>query len=910
MNNLVDNPILNDAYEEPPRYWHFERGKEPEVRNGRRPAQYVMAKRSREGGTAQILHEYIELETVNRIRDRVKRWRDSNYPNVTHVTRELLDYWSSPERERRLFFCQLEAVETVIWLTEALESEKVGIRVESPDLFTRWCLKMATASGKTVVMAMLIAWSLINKAVNPQDARFSNGVLIVSPNLTVKDRLQVLYPERESVDGRPSYYTEFDIVPSHLRPLMGRNTVLVTNWQQFELKDDTRKRGVVSRGVESDSAFCNRVLAGLSAKSNILVLNDEAHHAYRFYPKSERGELLGESLESDYSAKEEAERARVWIEGLDRIHKIRGIRRCIDLSATPYFMKGSGRTEGEPFDWIVSDFGLLDAIESGIVKVPQVPNWDNRERSEPKYLRLYQEVKDKLPRSEGEISKGERGGVLPAEVQGALATLATQWEEDFKAWQDAGRGVPPAMIVVCNNTATSSLLAKFISDGKVILELKNLDDEMRTFRIDSKLLRDAEIRVLNQTQQEAAQELREIVQAIGEPGKKGGNIRCVVSVGMLSEGWDAHNVTQILGLRAFSSPLLCEQVIGRALRRFNYDDLSMPETADVYGIPFEVLPIAKVAPAAGTKHVPTVVKSLSERRKQYEIFFPRVIGYICDVKYRIKVDIDSLPEVVVTPVEEPTQVGVTEAFRLREMPSAYHTREQFYKDHRISTAVFEIAARITDSLQNRMLFPQVLKVVQEYYQKKVVYKPGVDPREVCLEKYINMTFGNVASGIRSDDDIGGRFLPILDPYRPKGSTNGVLFHTTLPCMQTGKSHLSHAVCQSRVWERDIAVKLEQHEGVLSYARNYRLGFTIPYFFAGETHPYIPDFIVHLQREASSTLRLVLEVKGIEDNLARAKEAGALKWVDAVNNWGKLGRWQYAVVKDLTQLEGTLNQLTK
>lgn len=336
----------------------------------------------------------------------------------------------------------------------------------------------------------------------------------------------------------------------------------------------------------------------------------------------------------------------------------------------------------------------------------------------------------------------------------------------------------------------------------------------------------------------------------------------------------------------------------------------MPETADVYGIPFEVLPIAKVAPATGTRQVPTVVKSLPERRKQHEIFFPRVINYICDVKYRIKVDIESLPEVEITPVEEPTQVGVTEPFRLREMPSAYHTREQFYKDHRTSSALFEIAARITDSLQNRLLFPQVLKVVQEYYQKKVVYKSGVDPREVCLEKYVNMIFGNIASGVRSDDDNEGRLLPIPDPYRPIGSTNGILFHTTLPCVQTVKSHLSHTVCQSKVWERDIAVKLEQHKGVLTYVRNYQLGFTIPYFFAAESHPYIPDLIVRLQREEGSTLHLVLEVKGIEDNLARAKEAGALKWVDAVNNWGKLGRWQYAVVKDLTRLDEVLNNPSK
>jgi len=914
MSNIVENPILNSAFEEPTQYHYFAPGQEPEVRDGRRSAQYLMARRNRTGRAVQIVHEYRDLEIVNRIRERVNEWRRKGYPGVTRTTWELLQYWASPERERKLFFCQLEAAETVIWLTEAPAADRVGIEITSPDPFVRWCLKMATGSGKTVVMAMLIAWSILNKVRDRQNPLFSDAVLVVCPNLTVKGRLQVLYPDREGVDAEESYYSKFDIVPATLRGLLAQGRVLVTNWHAFALQDDTRKHGVVNRGVESDSAFCDRVLSDLGRKGNLLVLNDEAHHAYRFYTGGAGGdELVGEALESDFSEKEEAERARVWIEGLDRIHKVRGIRHCIDLTATPYFLKGSGRIEGEPFDWIVSDFGLLDAIECGIVKVPRIPNWDNSERTEPKYLRLYHQVKGKLPKSEKELTAGGKSVALVEEVQGALTTLADQWVQDRDAWEQAGRPVPPAMIIVCSNTAVSSLLADFIGrQGKVHPDLRNREGDLPTLRIDSKLLKDSEIKGLNQTQEEAAEELREIVRTVGKLGGPGEQIRCIVSVGMLSEGWDAQNVTQILGLRAFSSPLLCEQVIGRGLRRFNYDDMTVPETVDVYGIPFEVLPIAKVGPSARTERRITTVSTVPERQKQHETLFPRVVSYISDVKYRIKVDIDSMPELPVTPTEEPTQTGVTEPWRAGEMPSEYHTRDPFYGRNRVGSALFHVAARVTDSLQNRMLFPQVLRAARRYYDAKVKYSPGVAPEEFCLERYVNQMANNLSAYIRSADDGGGpqKLLPVLDPYRPLGSTNGIFFQTSLYCVRATKSHVSHIACHSKVWERDIAVKLEQNPRVETYVRNYKLGFSIPYDWAGQTHPYEPDFIVRLRRDDGSLLNIVLEVKGMTDNRDRAKEAGARRWVDAVNNWGKLGAWEYLIVEELARLETVLDGLAR
>jgi type III restriction enzyme len=913
-------------------------GKEPEIREGRRLAQYLMARRERKGGAAQVLHEHVELELVNRIRERVKSWREAGYPGTTRITRDLLKYWWSLERERRFFFCQLEAAETVIFLTEGPARDKVGIEIpkEHPDSdLPRWCCKMATGSGKTVVMAMLIAWQILNKVSTRQDARFSDAVLVVCPNLTVRDRLRGAEETKAGKElerplipnAKGNYFERFDVVPENLRPLLAQGRVTVTNWHAFALQDDTRKRSVTNRGVESDTAFCDRVLKDLDElrkANNIFVINDEAHHAYRFYAakrdSEDQGELLGEEIESDYSKKDDEERARVWIEGLDRIHKVRGIRRIADLTATPYFLKASGRVEGEPFDWIVSDFGLLDAIECGIVKVPHVPTWDNRGQLEPKYKRLYQEVKNRLPRSEKELAQAGQGVGLIQEVQDALETLATQWKKDKEEWEKIGRDVPPVMIVVCNNTAIAALIADYLSGeskyvkagGHSLPELRN-DGSLYTLRIDSELLRKADIKKTNQTQEEAAKELREIVTTVGKRGERGEQIRCVVSVGMLSEGWDANNVTQILGLRAFSSPLLCEQVIGRGLRRYNYDvdpdGYFPPESCDVYGIPFEVLPIAKVGASAGTERTITVVKSVSERQREHEILFPRAVSYISDVKYKIKVDIDSLEPVIVTPEEAPTLVGVSSVIDDRSVPRAFHDRAEFYENNRVQSAIFAAAARITANLRNRMLFPQVLRVVRRYWEKKVEYKGRIDECEVCLEKYINLIAQNISDAIRSDDGGEPKFLPVLDPYRPIGSTNSVFFQTSLHCVKTIRSHISHIACHSKVWERDIAVKLERHPAILSYVRNYRLDFSIPYQGGGQTHSYAPDFIVRIRRADGSILHLILEVKGLEDNIDRIKATAARKWADAVNNWGKLGLWAYEVVKDLTKLEDVIDSLT-
>ncbi|MCX7993134.1 MAG: DEAD/DEAH box helicase family protein, partial [Fimbriimonadales bacterium] len=439
---LVDNPIINSAYEEPTRHWAYEAG-QPVLKAGRRLAGYYLKARTSPAQIALLEEEFIPLEQVNAIRERVRAWREQGYPNVTPITRQLLNHWNRPERERKLFFCQREAVETLIWLVESPPAERQGITLPKDQNLVRYACKMATGTGKTVVMAMAIAWQVLNKLANPQDRRFSDAVLLVCPNLTIRERLQVLLPHRPD-----NYYDRFDLVPRGLVDWLQQGRYQIVNWHLFLPKDDARSRSVVQRGAESDAAFCNRVLQELGTKRNLLVINDEAHHAYRPAPIPEE---LREALSPEEIA--EREEATVWISGLDRIHKARGINLCLDFSATPFYIKGSGYDEGKPFEWIVSDFGLVDAIESGIVKIPRVPVDDNTGLLIPRYFRLWESINQSLPASERQTARRRaRPEAVLREAEGALAMLASEWKRTYDAFQQAGMPVPPVMIVVCDNT--------------------------------------------------------------------------------------------------------------------------------------------------------------------------------------------------------------------------------------------------------------------------------------------------------------------------------------------------------------------------------------------------------------------------------------------------------------------------
>ena len=745
----------------------------------------------------------------------------------------------------------------------------------------RYGCKMATGSGKTVVMAMLIAWAFCNRGKVPSDDRFPKAALVVCPNLTIKERLQVLRPESSD-----NYYDAFELIPTKLRPLLNSGKVLVTNWHQFALESPQAEGGstysVVNKGEETPDAFAQRVLGELYDCAPIMVLNDEGHHAYRPAPVEER-----------LSAAEKSERqdATVWISGLDRMNAACGVRFCVDLSATPFYIHGSGHPEGTPFPWLVSDFGLVDAIESGITKIPRLPVSDTTGRPEPKYFRLWRAINDQIlpaDRLPGKAKKPKPEAVY-REAEDALNTLASQWVERFgyiRQASDAQDKTPPVMIIVCDNTDIAEHFFRKISGEEEVEDLEenprnrgrrrrnatrtaygqgavfpdllsNEKEALRTLRIDSKMLADAESEDPGKNRTQAAEDLRQIVATIGKPGKPGEQVRCVVSVAMLNEGWDANNVTHILGLRAFTSQLLCEQVVGRGLRRMNYTPdpetgLLTEEYVDVYGIPFSVIPFKGRRPGAPAPDPPKNHIRAMPERKDYEIRFPVVEGYAFALrKNEIKADIKSMEQLFVEPEQTPTAVFVKPAVGYETgNPSALgpgqfkeQNRQEYYRTTHIQAIKFEIARRIVLNLvgggvfqpdrtsnpklrlQSRhRLFPQVYRLVDAYVETKVDFH-GCNPCEIGHERYTTRIVERLMAAIQPNEVEGETpLLPIRNRYKPTGTSAEVDFMTTRSCHGTERSQINQVVLDTEhLGAFSPASGLEQSEVVDHYVRNDHLG---------------------------------------------------------------------------------------
>lgn len=889
------NPIINDPFSEPDRHWHFG-GVSPEIRRGRRTAGYLAPSPD---GQLRITDELIPLEVVNDLRGRVREWRRDGYPGTTSITRELFRHWFDEDRRltnTRPFFCQQEAVETMVFLTEGPEHLKVGVQLPaSGEPYTRLAMKMATGAGKTMAMGLLSLWSGLNKAANRQDPRFADQVLVVCPNLTVRNRLSGM----GGLDSRhaQSLYTEFNLVPRQYERLLGQVRFQIINWHQLAPSEDP-KRSVLKRGPESDASFCRRVLTDLSSRGRVLVFNDEAHHAYRF-PSG----VTGKGVDAD-----EVREATVWIEGLERIHRHRGIVEAIDSSATPMYLGVFGDKAWTPFEWVVSDFALVDAVEAGLVKIPRTPTDDNSGRAIPKYVNLWEHIKDTLPkRRESESDRHPLVDYL-AEADGPLKQLAGAWEETFYSWSAVGREVPPVLVIVCHDTAVARLLERHIAElGEASPLLVNEENGSRvTVRIDTEKLEKAEAGEGNVS----AEQIRELVATVGKMGEAGEQVRCLVSVSMLSEGWDARNVTQILGLRAFSSQLLCEQVVGRGLRRTDHSDLSKPEYVDVYGIPFQLLPIAKAT--GGKPSTPpayTTVHTIKERHRR-RIRFPRLVQVVPDIEASLDIDLESVEPIRVTPRADPTDTYVE--FNLGAshagMGGMTQDRERAYRNFRVQRLQYRVAAKLVEPYERPWLFPQALRIVQRAIRPveeggKIAYDEGVDRREVCNLRYLTVIRERLGAALRAGDG-PERFLPALDEYEPIGSTDGLHFSAPSDrCVGTEKSHLSHAVCDSGL-ERRMCAVLDEHPEVFAWVKNHKLFLEIPYLYFGIPHRYRPDFVVQL----SNQTMVVLEGKGEADERDDAKATAARRWTQAVNTWGGLGNWEYEICYDASDLSGKLEAL--
>lgn len=894
---VVDaNPIINDPFREPDRYWHFGQVA-PTIHAGRRTAGYLAPSPD---GQLRITDEIIPLGLVNDLRDRVRTWRQEDYPGVTTLTRDLFRHWFDPDRQLtnvRPFYAQQEAIETVIFLVEASDDRKVGIAIPSAgESYSRWATKMATGTGKTLIMALLTAWCGLNKVATRTDTRFTDQVLVVCPNLTVLDRLTGaggLDPKHPE-----SLYVSFDLIPPQYSGLLGQVRVQVMNWHQLAEKEDPR-RSVVRRGRESDAAFCRRVLTDLPSNGRIMVFNDEAHHAYRF-PSDLT--LAGNDAE-------EAREATVWISGLERIDRHRGILRTIDASATPMYpgsMKGKAWT---PFEWIISDFALVDAIESGLVKIPRTPTDDNTGEAVPKYRNLWTHIKQALPKRADADSDSHPLTDYLAEADGPLKQLAGEWLDTFNTWQEVERDVPPVLVVICHDTYVARLLERHIAElGEATPELVNpKTGPAVTIRIDTDALAKAEAGTGNAD----AQMTRQIVATVGKPGKPGADVRCLVSVAMLSEGWDARNVTQILGLRAFNSQLLCEQVVGRGLRRSDYSDLSQPEYVDVYGVPFQLLPMARGGGSAPSKPPNyTTVHTIPERH-DLRIEFPRLIQVVPDIEDTLDVDAAAIEPIRVNPRFDPTDTYVE--FDLGAprggMGGVVQDRDRAYENFRIQRLLFRVAAGLIEPYSKPWLFPQAMRIAQDIIRPvdeggRIDYAPGVDHREICNMRYLTLIRERIGAALRPGEG-PERFLPALDEYQRTGSTDGLNFTApTDRCVPTVRSHLSHAVCDSGL-ERQMCAVLDSHETVHSWVKNHKLFLEIPYLYLGTSYRYRPDFIVRLTNDHT----VLLEGKGISDEKDDAKATAARRWVEAVNSWGGLGLWQHAICYDGSQLADQIEKLT-
>jgi type III restriction enzyme len=924
MPATIDQLIINSPYEEPSRYWSYDR----ETRTftlkdgGRRPAGYVRATPN-----AQAFDDpgvFVPLELANLIRPRVRAWREAGYPGATGITKRLLEHRQDPEerKDQRFFFCQLEGIETLMWLTEAPPADRQGIHIPSDGgAFTRFCSKMATGSGKTIVMAMLIAWQVLNKVTYPQRKEFSKNVFVVAPGLTVKNRLQVLQPS-----GPENYYDEFNIVPPGMLDKLRQGKVLIRNWHALMPLDPDAGPKVMKKGQESDEAFTRRVLGKMASARSLIVINDEAHHAWRVPARSA---VLGVS-------KEEIEEATQWIGGLDRIHKARGVLSCFDLTATPFVPSGRTSTEETLFGWIVSDFGLNDAIESGLVKTPRVVIRDDGKLSKDYRSRLYHiymdpEVKDDLNR------KAEPQDPLPDLVANGYYLLGKDWLETANSWKEQGFRTPPVMITVANRTETAARVHYAITHGKIRIEELNAPE--KTLHIDSRVLNKAEAReeavqltngssgddeeddetpAKKLSKKDQAELLRQTVDTVGQSGKPGEQIQKVISVGMLSEGWDAKTVTHIMGLRAFSSQLLCEQVVGRGLRRTSYEvnndtGLFEPEYVNIFGVPFTFLPHeGGDGPPPPPPPPKTKIESVFEKRG-FEITWPNVIRI--NHEYRPTL---SLSEVRSLELDAGATATLAELAPVVEgKPDVSKVSEidldDLAKKFRMQKIIFEAARDVYDLMNptwngNReYLLAQLIRLVESYIDSNQIqisppfFNQDALRRRIILTLNMTRIVQHLWEALRFENTLA--LVPVFDTEHPIRSTGDMRpWFTGRPCEHTQRSHINQCVYDSR-WEASEAFVLDHDDNVSAWVKNDHLGFEILYVFRGVVRKFRPDFLVRL----SNNVTLVLEVKGQDSQENQTKREFLDEWVRAVNAHGGFGPWTSDVSRHTKDVTGILGK---
>jgi len=994
-NEFFERPILNSPYLPPLRHWELDTEGQPtqKIEPERRRAQFITPipkpkKRTRDvnqgelnldtaPGISDESQKYDPTPIINQVRNLVDAWRRLPSPSqfgVTPETARLLQHWRHHSfQETRPFFCQVEAAETAIWLTEVAPHTKDGRLLldhlsranqdANPGL-SRLALKLATGAGKTTVMAMLIAWQTVNAVRRPSSRQFTRGFLICTPGLTIKERLRVLQP-----NDPDNYYSTRELVPNDMLPDVQAAKIVITNYHAFKLRERVElssggrallkgRTGEELNTLESEGQMVQRVMPDLMGLKGIMVLNDEAHHCYREKPpEADDDELKGDERKE---AEKNNEAARLWISGIEVVTRKLGVTRVVDLSATPFFLQGSGYAEGTLFPWTMSDFSLMDAIECGIVKLPRVPVAENIVSSElPVYRDLWKNICKDMPRK----GRGQAGELdphkLPTKLQTAIEALYGHYEKTFDLWKHRGIVAPPCFIIVCQNTAISKLVYDFVSgfhrkndDGTETLEhgrlalFDNFDRSTgnslarpNTLLIDSEQLEAGETldenfrrmaapeierfrrEIIERTKDARAAEnltdqdlLREVMNTVGKRGTLGESIRCVVSVSMLTEGWDANTVTHVLGIRAFGTQLLCEQVIGRALRRQSYqlneEGLFNVEYADVFGIPFDFTAKPTVAPPQAPRET-VQVRAMNPERAPLEIRFPRVEGYRVDPPEEQLQATFTDDSVLVL---DPDLVGPSVTRNAGIIGEAVDMNLKHLQDMRHSSLVYNLTNHLLlrdwrdAGQQPKMhLFPQLKRIVKAWLDTRLVCKGGTYPAQLMYRQLADMAGSKITAAITTAMMGSRPVKAVLDPYNSTGSTGNVRFNTSKPDRwptSADRSHVNWVVLDSS-WESEFCRVVESHPRVRSYVKNHGLGLEVPYRFGSDIRRYLPDFIVLVDdgHGPEDLLHLIVEIKGYRREDAKQKKLTMdTYWIPGVNHLGTHGRWAFAEFTDVHEIE--------
>ena len=964
------DPVLCSPYDEPDLHWELDhlgraiKGKAPIV--GRRPSMWIRSapkdtKKSRKQSAIYLPTQDLN-QTINSIRQKVTEWRNSGYPGATSVTRQLLHHWADGEQAtKRPFFAQREAIETLIWLREVATRrtpERYNIEEQSRmfnDGIVRHCVKQATGTGKTLVMAMLIAWQTLNAVRTSRSRNIKHGqrFAVLTPGLTVRDRLSVLQPTHTD-----NIYDEYGLVPSGvLRRNLNRANVQIVNWQAFQPRDLLARYGGTKQtrellqvdddhGLETRRDAAERVLRNLispsSAYGDLVVINDEAHHCW----------LPGQKEGAEGSS-EDKKAAAVWFNAIAALRDGNHLGRhdtkygqasiVYDFSATPMWIDTTARSRSRLFEWVVSDFGLMESIESGLVKVPRVPCDDDTNAEQTIWRNLHKNTKPKTIQPDGVP--------LQEPLAGAMSAVYSDYERVFQIWENTNMKTPPVMIVVANNITAASALYDWISGtegrgqtfraGNLPLFSNVREDGSgwhrtpRTLLVHSQL--DTSEKITGKFAKLAKQQverfglpvkklsdaMRHMMNTVGKPGKPGEQVRCVVSVSMLTEGWDTSTVTHILGYRPFSTQLLCEQVTGRALRRVDYDNwrntringkkrsLLHPEYAEVVGIPFEFMPSGPSSPSPTAPKPIHHVYTMPER-SQYRVTFPMVEQYMLIPPPR---KLTFYPELVqpynVTIGDIPTMTLIT------GVAGEEHIIKVSQKDTRKHTAATALAAILVRQFilnnpdrvdyQRAGLFRGAYQAVEQWVSHPKVTIPDNDYKLLLRADHHTEIVKQILDACRPTPP--GEPIPVAKLcHPPLLGTGNVDFETTLQNIHnTRKSELNIAACHSRL-EVTIAQQLDEHPQVESWARNFQTGWTIPYRAGGVWHPYTPDFIAKL----ANGHNLIVEGKGMPDpNWETKKRFVENDWIPSVSNTEtldkKLREWTLVTLTNHQEIRNGLDK---